>query len=211
MTIQLDILSDPICPWCYFGKIQLDVALTTAPDHPFMIEWRPFQLNPDMPNEGLNRQDYLETKFGGSIAAQHAYAPIYQFARDHGIPMNLDAIERTPNTLDAHRLIYWAGIEGRQPEIVDALFQAYFVHGRDIGLHEVLADIADSNGLDAAVILQLLKTNVDVDAIQEHQDIDHQMGIQSVPTFIFDRQHAVSGAQSVDKWLHVIRRFNEQG
>ncbi|CAN0585191.1 unnamed protein product, partial [Ectocarpus sp. 12 AP-2014] len=145
--IKLDILSDPICPWCYIGKARLDQALAQVPDHPFVIEWHPFQLNPDMPSEGMDRRTYLETKFGGQDGAAKAYAPIVEHAADSGLSINFDAMQRTPNTLDAHRLIHWAGIERAQLKVVDALFQSYFVDGRDIGNHDVLSDIADASGM----------------------------------------------------------------
>ena len=153
--IKLDILSDPICPWCYIGKTNLDRALEQRPDHPFAITWHPFQLNPDMPAGGMDRRDYLEAKFGGKEGAVQAYLPVAERAEAAGLTLNLDAITRTPNTLDAHRLIHWAGIEGAQTPVVSMLFRAYFKDGRDIGDAEVLADIADSAGMDAALVTRL--------------------------------------------------------
>jgi len=150
-AIKLDIMSDPICPWCYIGKAHLDRALQDHPDHPFAIEWHPFQLNPEMPREGMDRRSYLERKFGGKEGAVRAYAPVVEHAEKAGLKINFEAMQRTPNTLDAHRLIHWAGIEGRQTAAVSALFKAYFVDARDIGDAEVLADIADSIEMDAAV------------------------------------------------------------
>ena len=112
--VKLDILSDPICPWCLIGKTQLDRALEAAPDHPFEIEWHPFQLNPDMPAGGMDRREYLETKFGGRDQAVAVYARIAEAAEAAGIEIDFARISRTPNTLDAHRMIHWAGLEGRQ-------------------------------------------------------------------------------------------------
>ena len=131
--IKLDIFSDPICPWCYIGKTNLDRALEQRPDHPFVIEWHPFQLNPDMPREGMDRRTYLEAKFGGKDGAVQAYAPVVEHAKTAGLDINFEAMQRTPNTLDAHRLILWAGIEGRQTAVISSLFKAYFVEGLDIG------------------------------------------------------------------------------
>ena len=113
-TIKLDIMSDPICLWCYIGKAHLDRALESEPNHPFAIEWHPFQLNPDMPAEGMDRRAYLEGKFGGKEGAVRAYAPVVEHAEKAGLKINFEAMQRTPNTLNAHRLIHWAGIEGRQ-------------------------------------------------------------------------------------------------
>ncbi|MEO0486394.1 MAG: DsbA family oxidoreductase [Pseudomonadota bacterium] len=208
--IKLDILSDPICPWCYIGKTQLDRALTQVPDHPFSIEWHPFQLNPDMPRVGMDRAAYLERKFGGKEKAVQVYGQIQRHADDIGLTANLGDIKRTPNTIDAHRLIHWAGIEQRQGLVVDALFQAYFVDGRDIGDAEVLADIADSAGLDAAVIAKLLSTDEDVKLIQDRDTHSREMGVNSVPTFIVSQRHAVPGAQPPDLWLKVIEDIKAQ-
>jgi predicted DsbA family dithiol-disulfide isomerase len=202
--IKLDIMSDPICPWCYIGKAHLDRALLDHPDHPFVIEWHPFQLNPDMPAEGMDRRAYLENKFGGKEGAVRAYAPIVDHARKAGLTINFEQMKRTPNTLDAHRLIHWAGIEGRQTAAVSALFKAYFVEARDIGDAEVLADIADSIEMDAGVVTRLLQTDEDRKAIQDRDAHSRRMGINSVPTFIVANQHAVPGAQPPELWAKVI-------
>tara|TARA_R110002124_G_scaffold265271_1_gene431989 strand:+ start:409 stop:1050 length:642 start_codon:yes stop_codon:yes gene_type:complete len=206
--IKLDIMSDPICPWCYIGKAHLDRALQDHPNHPFVIEWHPFQLNPDMPPEGMARRAYLEGKFGGKEGAVRAYAPIVEQAEKAGLKINFEGMQRTPNTLDAHRLIHWAGIEGRQTAAVSALFQAYFVDVRDIGDPEVLADIADSIDMDAAVVTRLLHADVDAQDIRDRDAHSRQMGVNSVPTFIVANQHAVPGAQPPDLWAKVIKELS---
>ena len=208
--VKLDILSDPICPWCYIGKANLFAALNQMPDHPFVLEWHPFQLNPDMPAAGMDRRAYLEGKFGGKEAAVKAYAPIVGKAEEAGLTINLDRITRTPNTLDAHRLIHWAGIENGQTPMVDLLFYAYFVEGRDIGDHEVLADLADAAGMDAAVVAKLLAGDVDKDDIRARDAHSREMGISAVPTFIVAGQHAVPGAQPAAMWLQIIDEINEK-
>ncbi len=202
--VKLDILSDPICPWCYIGKTQLFRALEAHPDHPFEIEWHPFQLNPDMPKEGMDRRGYLEGKFGGKDGAVKAYAPVLEAAEAAGLQIDFGVIDRTPNTLDAHRLIHWAGIEGKQTPIVQALFKAYFEEGRDIGAAETLADLADSAGLDAALILKLLASDADADDIRARDAHSREMGVTGVPTFIVAQQHAVPGAQPAELWGKVI-------
>ncbi len=203
-TIKLDIMSDPICPWCYIGKTHLDKALADHPGHPFQIEWHPFQLNPDMPREGMDRRAYLEGKFGGKEGAVRAYAPVVEHAERAGLKIDFEGMKRTPNTLDAHRLIHWAGIEGRQTAAVSALFTAYFVEARDIGDHEVLADVADSIEMDAAMVTRLLKSDMDSQDIQDRDAHSRKMGVNSVPTFIVANQHAVPGAQPPDLWARVI-------
>lgn len=208
--IKLDILSDPICPWCYIGKTLLDRALEQAPDHPFSIEWHPFQLNPDMPREGMARADYLERKFGGKEGAVRVYGQIQRHADDIGLTANLGDIKRTPNTIDAHRLIHWAGIEARQGPVVDALFKAYFVDGRDIGDHEVLAEIAKGAEMDSEAIKKALETEADIQLIRDRDAHSRKMGVNSVPTFVVANQHVVPGAQPPNLWLKVIGELQEQ-
>ena len=208
--VKLDILSDPICPWCYIGKANLERALEAEADHPFIVEWHPFQLNPEMPVGGMDRRAYLENKFGGKDRAIQAYLPVVEHAKKAGLDINLEAIARTPNTLDPHRLIHWAGIEGRQTPVVAALFSAYFKQGRDIGDHDVLADIADMAGMDAALVRRLLKTDEDTQNIRDRDAHARNMGVNSVPTFIVASQHAVPGAQSTELWRKVIGELREQ-
>ncbi|THH38724.1 DsbA family oxidoreductase [Aliishimia ponticola] len=208
--IKLDIFSDPICPWCLIGKTQLDRALANRPDHPFTIEWHPFQLNPDMPAEGMDRRTYLERKFGGKDGAMRAYAPVVEHSKALGIAIDFDGMKRTPNTLNAHRLIHWAGIEQRQTEVLDALFHAYFIDARDIGDTDVLADIADNAGMDAAVVRRLLGTDSDLEDIRQRDAAARDMGISAVPTFIVAGKHAVPGAQPPELWAQVIDEITSQ-
>ncbi len=208
--VKLDIISDPICPWCYIGKTNLDKALTEIPDHPFTIEWHPFQLNPDMPAGGMDRKTYLEGKFGGKEGAVKAYAPVVEHAEKSGAKINFDAMKVTPNTIDAHRLIHWAGIEQRQSYVVDLLFKAYFVDGRDIGDHEVLADIADTAEMDAAMVTKLLASDSDTDDIRARDKHSREMGVSSVPTFIVANKHAVPGAQPAEMWVNTIKEIMDQ-
>lgn len=208
--IKLDILSDPICPWCYIGKANLDRALEQVPDHPFEIEWHPFQLNPEMPPEGMDRTEYLEHKFGGRQGALDAYAPVVEAAEKAGLDIDFSSIPRTPNTLDAHRLIHWAGIEGRQTPVAMALFRANFKEGRDISDIDVLSDIADSVGLDAAMIRQLLQGDADREEIRARDAWARDHGVTGVPTFVVGQRHAVPGAQPPELWVKVINELKEQ-
>ena len=207
--VKLDILSDPICPWCYIGKANLDRALEQAGDHPFEIEWHPFQLNPDMPADGMDRREYLETKFGGKENAINVYSRIADAANAAGLEINFEAIKRTPNTMNAHRLIHWAGIEGRQTAIVSALFKAYFKDGRDIGDVDVLADIADSAGLDAAMVRKLLQGESDLEDIRARDVWAREKGVTGVPCFIVGQRHAVPGAQPPELWAQVMAEMAE--
>jgi predicted DsbA family dithiol-disulfide isomerase len=208
--IKLDILSDPICPWCYIGWTNLARAMEARPDHPFAIEWHPFQLNPDMPAGGMDRRTYLEAKFGGQEAAVQAYLPVMQHAEKAGLALKLDQIPRTPNTLDAHRLIHWAGIEGRQTPVKIALFRAYFIDGRDIGDPEVLAGIAGAAGMDRAMTEVLLAGDADAEDIRARDAHARSRGVNGVPTFVIANQHVVTGAQPTEFWLSVLDELAAQ-
>ncbi|PQO24155.1 polyketide biosynthesis protein [Rhodobacteraceae bacterium WD3A24] len=209
-TVRLDIFSDPICPWCYIGKALLDRALEQRPDHPFAVEWHPFQLNPDMPAEGMDRRSYLEAKFGGKERAAEVYARIDEAARNAGLNIDWSRIDRTPNTLDAHRLIHWAVLEGGQTAIVAALFRAYFIEGRDIGEHAVLADIAARHGMDRAVVERLLASDADRADISARDAHARERGLSGVPTFIVANTHVLPGAQPVDLWTQAIDEINQK-
>ena len=202
--IKLDIISDPICPWCYIGKSGLDRALEKNPDHPFQIEWHPFQLNPDMPKDGMDRRLYLETKFGGKENAVRVYGQIADAAEAAGLKINFESIEKTPNTLDAHRLIHWAGLEGRQTAVVSKLFKAYFVEGRDIGAQDVLVDIAEAAEMNGEMVSRLLQSESDLEDIKARDTHARERGVTGVPCFIVANQHALPGAQPPDLWERVL-------
>jgi len=202
--VKLDIISDPVCPWCYIGKANLDRALERAGDHPFVVEWHPFQLNPDMPTEGMGRRDYLAAKFGGMESVIAAEKRISQMAQEAGVEIDWIGVPHVPNTLDAHRLIHWAGLEARQTPAVSALFRAYWVERRNIGDHAVLADIAESIGMDRAVTERLLASEADRDDIIKRDQWAREHGVNGVPTFVVANQHVLTGAQPVDLWGRVI-------
>ena len=202
--IRLDIFSDPVCPWCYVGKANLDKALGQHPDHPFAIQWHPFQLNPEMPPEGVAKRAYLEEKFGGKARVDAVHDRLREAARSAGVDMDPDKPQRMPNTLDAHRLIHWAGIEGVQQAIVAALMRAYWVEGRDIGDLDTLADIAFESGMDRDATLRLLQSAADADDIQARDQDARHKGVNSVPTFLIAQQYVVSGAQPPETWEKVI-------
>lgn len=208
--ITLDIYSDPICPWCYIGKSRLDAAMEMRPDHGLEINWHPFMLNPEMPPEGMDRRDYLELKFGSQQAVIDAYLPVQNAATEAGLPLDLAAIRRTPSTLDAHRLIHWAGLEGRQSAMVSALFRAYFADGADIGARGVLLALAESAGMDAQVVARLLESDADSDEIRARDADVRARGLRGVPAFVIAGQHVVAGAQEVPFWLRIIDELVER-
>jgi len=207
--IRLDIFSDPVCPWCYIGKANLDRALEAHPDHPFRIEWHPFQLNPDMPREGVDKRAYLAGKFGEAQLTQ-VHLRLKEMSRAAGAEIDPDTPKRIPNTLDAHRLIHWAGLEGRQNAAVAGLFRAYWREGRDIGNPGVLADIAASAGMDRAAVVRLLDSDADADDIRARDEDARHKGVNSVPTFLIAQQYVVSGAQPPEVWGNVIRELVEK-
>jgi predicted DsbA family dithiol-disulfide isomerase len=202
--IRLDIFSDPVCPWCAIGKAHLDRAMEAHTDHPFRIEWHPFQLNPDMPKAGMDRPTYLADKFGGPEAAAKVYARIEEAAIAAGIPIDFGAIPVMCNTLDAHRLIHWAGLEGCQTAVVSALFKAYWREGRDIGAPAVLADIAEACGMERALVERLLASDADADDIAARDADARAKGVTAVPTFLIAQQYVVSGAQPPEVWGNII-------
>ncbi len=206
--IRLDIISDIVCPWCYLGKARLDRALEAHPDHPFSIEWHPFQLDPGLPKEGMDRRAYMEAKFGGPEGVARAHAPLLEHAKDVGVELNLDRIERAPNTLDAHRLIHWAGLEGRQTPMVSALFRAYWRDGRDVGDAATLADIAGEAGLDREMIRRLLASDADVAEIRAREAHARERGVNAVPTFILAERHVLQGAQPAETWGRIIEEIS---
>ena len=207
--IRVDILSDPICPWCYIGKAGMERALAGRTAPPVAISWHPFRLNPDMPPGGMDRRAYLETKFGGPRRAAEVYAHIAERAEEAGLMLNLAAIERTPDTLDAHRLIHWAGLEGRQGAVVAALFAAYFERGRDISRHNVLLEIAEGAGMDRAATARLLASDADRAEIAAADTESRRRGVSGVPTFIIAGRHVVTGAQPAAFWAQVFDEITQ--
>jgi predicted DsbA family dithiol-disulfide isomerase len=207
---RLDIFSDPICPWCLVGKTHLDRALADKPFHPFSIQWHPFQLNPDLPIEGVDKRAYLERAFGGPARVDAVHERLREIARKAGLDLNPDLPQRIPNTLKAHRLIHWAGIEGVQSAVVADLFRAYWLQGRDIGVDEVLADIAKDQGMDRAATLRLLQSAADADDIMARDRDARQKGVTAVPTYLIAQQYVVSGAQPPEVWAEVIAELSSK-
>jgi predicted DsbA family dithiol-disulfide isomerase len=203
LTLEIDVISDVVCPWCYLGKRKLDAAMKQVDTFAYDVRWRPFQLDPTIPPEGIARADYMARKFGPEkIAAIHAR--LEEAGKEEGIAFAFDKITRSPNTLDAHRLIRWAQSSGKQSEIVERLFSLYFVEGQDIGDRQVLIDVARQAGLDTDTITRLLIEGVDTIPVQEEMSTAARMGISGVPFFIFGGKYAVSGAQPVDALVGVI-------
>ncbi|HRO58999.1 MAG TPA: DsbA family oxidoreductase [Burkholderiaceae bacterium] len=204
MTVPLDIFADPVCPWCLIGKAELDRALESSPGHPFAITWRPFRLNPDMPRSGMAHTAYMLARFKDEKGILDATRPVLEAAERLGLWINMAAIDRIPDTTDAHRLLHWAAIEGAQTPVMSGLMAAHWREGRNIGRADVLADIAGAAGMDKAAVAQLLATGADRDTVIAAEAHARQRGIRSVPTFIVADTHVVPGAQSAALWQQVI-------
>lgn len=209
--ITIDIVSDTVCPWCFIGKRRLERALAEKGAEPkVFVGWRPFQLNPDMPAEGMDRKDYLEAKFGGEQGAKRIYDNIRQAGDGEGIDFNFSSVGRTPNTINSHRLIDRAGKEGKQDAVVEGLFHAYFLDGKDIGDTDVLVEIAAAGGLDADATRAYLESDEDVERIRGEDAMARRMGVQGVPCFILNRKYAISGAQDPQVFLQAIAQIEAE-
>lgn len=208
MALTIDVVSDVVCPWCYIGKRKLETALTEyQAAHPDAeaprVTWHPFQLNPDLPPEGIERSEYLKRKFG-SERAEQVYARVKAVGEMVGIPFAFERVVRQPNTLAAHSLIALAADEGKQDELVEALFRAYFLEGRDLTSNDTLRDIAIGVGLQPAAVERVLDSDSIRNTVASSDAEARKLGIQGVPFFIFNKTLAVSGAQDPSVLLRAM-------
>ncbi|MER9185016.1 DsbA family protein [Mesorhizobium sp. M0622] len=206
-SITVDVVSDVVCPWCFIGQKRLDKAIA-AVDIDVHIRWRPFQLDPTIPPEGKNRRDYMVAKFGSEQRIREIHARIEPLGEAEGISFAFDAIKVAPNTLDAHRLIRWAGTAGEaiQNRVVRRLFQLNFEEGANLGDHAVLIEAAREAGMDASVVETLLPTDADVEAVRTEIATASRMGISGVPCFLLEGKYAVMGAQDADTLADALRQ-----
>jgi predicted DsbA family dithiol-disulfide isomerase len=208
--MQIDVISDTVCPWCFIGKRRLQRAMDARPSIDFDVKWRPYQLDATVPREGMDRQVYMRMKFGDDpmkIVEMHKL--IAAEGEKEGIAFDFAAITRRPNTLDSHRLIRWAEAAGVQDEVVERLFIAYFENGEDIGDVRVLADIADICGMDGIEVAQMLESDTDLNLVTREDQIAREMGVTGVPAMIFGNKLAVSGAREPEVLASVIDRVTE--
>ena len=204
--LRIEVYSDVICPWCYVGKRRLERALQQLDGGlNAEIHWRPFQLNPTMPRDGMDRRTYLGAKFGGAAAARAIYDQVTAAGAAERIPFAFDRIQRTPNTFAAHRLIWWAGQYGKQDKTVEALFRRYFLEGGDIGSSSALASIAAEAGLDRAATETFLESPDGVEKVKEEEAVGRRLGIRGVPYFVFNGSYALSGAQPPEQFVATFR------
>jgi predicted DsbA family dithiol-disulfide isomerase len=208
-TIKIDVYADIACPWCFIGKRRLDQALAERPNARVERQWRPFQLRPEMPSEGVDWNEFVETKFGGHERAHGAFTRVAESGAPDGITFHFDRIKRAPNTEDAHRLVLFAAESGREWETSDALFSAYFEQGRDVGDLEVLVEVASEAGLDAEEVRAYLASDANRAAVQASQEAAHQIGVDGVPFYILNDRYGISGAQPVELLVAALDRIGE--
>jgi predicted DsbA family dithiol-disulfide isomerase len=205
-TIEIDIVSDVICPWCFLGKRRLDKAIGLLDDIEVEVNWRPFFLDPTIPKEGMSRKTYMENKFGAE-RLKTIHDPLIAAGKEDGVPYEIDKITRTPNSTDAHRLIRWSHVQGKQHDVTERLFMAYWNAGLDVGDHTVLVKIAGDAGMDQDEVLRKLKDTTDVDAVNAEVSHAYHMGVTGVPCFIFAQKQGLMGAQPAEVLADVIRKL----
>jgi predicted DsbA family dithiol-disulfide isomerase len=201
MTLTIDVTSDAICPWCYIGKRRMEKAITLAGREDVQVRWHPFQLNPHMPKAGMNRREYRTEKFGSWERSLALDAQVTAAGHGEGIPFNFERIERTPNTLDAHRLIWLAHKEGVQDAMVEAVFRAYFTEGRDISNLATLLDVAAEAGLDRRRAETVLNGDDGLAEIRAAEDRARRTEVRGVPFFLINNTVALFGAMDASAFL----------
>jgi len=208
---RIDIVSDAICPWCYVGKRQMERALATLGGEglSFSIHWNPFQLNPDMAKEGVDRAQYRAWKFGSAEKAAALDARIVEAAASVGLEFHPERIKRTPNTIDAHRLIWFAGQKGVQDAAMEAVFRAYFIDAEDIGQHSVLAEYAAAAGLDRDEVIAFLTSDLADKEMRAADQASREAGVSGVPSFFLDGYALFSGAMQADAMASAFRQGNK--
>jgi len=207
--LTVDVVSDVMCPWCYIGKRRLDRAQVLAPDVEPVVRWRPFRLDATIPPEGIDRQEYLDKKFGREKAIE-MYTQIQETGEVEGIVFAFDRITRSPNTLNAHRVIRWAEVGEQQDAVVERLFELYFTEGEDIGETSVLLDAAREGQMDVDFIEEVLATDRDIDEVEKEIALAHELGVQGVPTFVIDQQHILVGAQSAEFLADALVQISQE-
>jgi predicted DsbA family dithiol-disulfide isomerase len=208
--LQIDIVSDVVCPWCYIGKRRVENALALAPEVPVEVHWRPFFLNPWVPREGIDRDTYLQTKFGSVEAYKGIAGRVVAAAGEEGLVYRPELVKRQPNTIDCHRLIHWADADGKSAEMKQRLMELYFRDGGDLTDTEVLVQAAADCGLDADDVRRRLASDEDVALISAQAKDASDKGISGVPTFVFANKYAVSGAQPAEQLARAIRQVSAE-
>lgn len=211
ISITVDVVSDVVCPWCYVGQKRLEKAIAWQSDVEIDLRWRPYQLDETIPPEGIDRKAYMLAKFGSKEKLQQIHDRIVPIGTAEGIDFQFSQIKKSPNTLDAHRVIRWAASRGEviQHSVVRALFSAFFEHGEDLSDHEVLSRIAGENGMEEAVVRALLASDADVNEVRAEIDQARRMGVTGVPCFLLEGRYVIVGAQDAEVLADAIRKVAE--
>jgi predicted DsbA family dithiol-disulfide isomerase len=211
MVLYVDVISDVICPWCFIGKRRLEKAIAALDrQQEVRVRWLPFQLNPTMPKEGISRKEYRTRKFGSWERSLELDAKMIAVGEAEGVHFSLDKIERTPNTLDSHRLIWLAEMHGVQDAVVEALFRAYFTEGRDISNRQALIDVVGDAGLDRHKAEGVLNSNEGMEAIKEADEKARRFQVDGVPFFIVNGKITLGGAQPPNAFLEAFGKVSAQ-
>lgn len=207
MEVSVDVISDVICPWCYIGKRRLEKAVAALGDkYKVQVRWHPFQLNPTMPKEGISRKEYRTRKFGSWERSTELDAKVSAVGEAEGIHFAFDKIDRTPNTVDAHRLIWFADQHGCQDAVVEALFRSYFTDGQDIGDRQTLIDIVTEAGLERQAAETILNSDEGMDVIANAREMSQRHGVDGVPFFIVDQKITLAGAQDSETFVEAFKQ-----
>lgn len=209
--MRIEIYADTICPWCLIGKRRLERALAARPQADLTLQWRAFQLNPNMPPEGMARAEYMELKFGGAERAKQVYEPVLAAGSAEGLDFAFERMTRTPNTALSHRLVRHAGENGLAEAAMEAVYRAYFLAGEDIGQAEVLAEIGAGLGLVRDEVLAYLEGSQGLLEVLAEDARAREIGIQGVPTFIFDGKYVLSGAHPPEVLFQLFDLANGEG
>lgn len=205
--LTIEIYSDVVCPWCYIGKRRLERALDQLNGvAQAQITWRPFELNPTMSKEGMERTTYLESKFGSLDTFRQLEAHVLAAGAAERIPFAFEKVARTPNTFMAHRLIWYAEQQGRQDAVVESLFRGYFVEGANIGMPSTLVQLADRSGLSVEAVERFLQSDEGTEEVKAEEAAGHRLGIRGVPYFVLNQTSTISGAQQVDVFVSAIEK-----
>jgi predicted DsbA family dithiol-disulfide isomerase len=203
-VIKVDFIADVVCPWCYLGWVKLKAAFALRPDVTPQLVWRPYQLDPNLPEQGVDRKAYMAAKFKDPERLRSASEALQASAAEDGLVLNFDQIKLSPNTSAAHRLIRWSQAAGVQDQVIEGLFTAYFTEGKDIGDPEVLAQIGAAAGMDRLHILDFLSRGEDIETVRRDHQTALEAGVTGVPFMVFDEQFSVMGAQPANRIVRVI-------
>jgi predicted DsbA family dithiol-disulfide isomerase len=210
-VIKIDIVSDIVCPWCYIGKRRIEKAMQSLEnEYDFDVSFLPFELNPQTPSEGFNQKEYLTKKFGSEEKYNQITSHVTNVAAQEGLQFDFSKQLVSPNTKDAHRVIWFAGKEGKQLAVKEAFMKAYFEQGIDLTRKENIVSVAASAGLDAIKVASLLDSTEGLNEVDQMEQLNHQRGVSGVPFYIINNQYGISGAQPADVFVQALKQIGTE-